>query len=83
MTAPDPIQVLSTPGWLRSAQVADILNVSPKTVQRYAREGKLPFQLTLGGHRRYEERAILELAASMVTPATDGPAASVGGESDG
>ena len=56
--------------FLRSAEVAAILQVSPKTVCRWAMDGKLPFQRTLGGHRRYPEEAIRELAASLqVQPA--------------
>jgi excisionase family DNA binding protein len=50
------------PSYLRAAQVADILHVSPKTVSRWAQEGKLPFLKTLGGHRRYPEAEIRELA---------------------
>jgi helix-turn-helix protein len=30
------------PSYLRTAQVADLLYVSPKTVSRWAKEGKLP-----------------------------------------
>jgi excisionase family DNA binding protein len=52
--------------FLRSAQVAAILQVSPKTIARWAKEGRLPCQRTLGGHRRYPEPAIRELAASLV-----------------
>jgi excisionase family DNA binding protein len=33
-----------------TAEVADLLHVSPKTVSRWAKEGKLPFLKTLGGH---------------------------------
>ncbi len=51
--------------FLRSAEVAAILQVSPKTVCRWAMDGKLPFQRTLGGHRRFPEEAIRELAASL------------------
>ena len=47
--------------YLRSAEVADLLSVSPKTVSRWAKEGKLPFMKTLGGHRRYPAAAIREL----------------------
>ena len=50
------------PGFLRPAEVADLLSVSPKTVTRWAEEGKLPFLKTLGGHRRYPAAAIQELA---------------------
>jgi excisionase family DNA binding protein len=46
-------------------EVAEILQVSPKTVCRWAMDGKLPFQRTLGGHRRYPEHTIRELAASL------------------
>ena len=33
----------TSPSYLRAAEVADILHVSPKTVSRWAKEGKLPF----------------------------------------
>jgi excisionase family DNA binding protein len=55
----------STATFLRSAQVAAILQVSPKTVARWAQQGRLPCQRTRGGHRRYPEPAIRELAASL------------------
>jgi excisionase family DNA binding protein len=45
--------------------------VSPKTVSRWAQEGRLPFFRTLGGHRRYpdaEIRALLE-SLSELSPA--------------
>jgi excisionase family DNA binding protein len=45
--------------------VAEILSVSPKTVSRWAKEGKLPFLKTLGGHRRYPEAEIRDLAAEL------------------
>ena len=51
--------------YLRSAQVAAILQVSPKTIARWAQQGLLPCQRTLGGHRRYPEPDIRELAASL------------------
>jgi excisionase family DNA binding protein len=55
----------STATFLRSAEVAVILQVSPKTVARWAKDGRLPHQRTLGGHRRYPEPAIRELLASL------------------
>ncbi|HTE71444.1 MAG TPA: helix-turn-helix domain-containing protein [Actinomycetes bacterium] len=58
------------PSYLRTAQVADILFVSPKTVSRWAKEGKLPFLKTLGGHRRYPEAEIRELAEELREEAT-------------
>jgi excisionase family DNA binding protein len=59
MPATEPIS------YLRTAQVADLLHVSPKTVSRWAKEGKLPFLKTLGGHRRYPEAKIRELVATL------------------
>jgi len=55
-------------------QVAAILHVSPKTVSRWTKEGRLPFLKTLGGHRRYPETKIRELAAGNTFAATEGPA---------
>jgi excisionase family DNA binding protein len=49
------------PSYLLPAEVAELLSVSPKTVSRWAKEGKLPFMKTLGGHRRYSEAQIREL----------------------
>jgi excisionase family DNA binding protein len=57
--APEP------PRYLRAAEVAAILQVSPKTVSRWATEGKLPFLKTLGGHRRYPAAEIRELAEQL------------------
>jgi len=60
----------SYPSYLRTAEVADLLHVSPKTVSRWAKEGKLPFLKTLGGHRRYPEAEIRELATELRVAAT-------------
>jgi excisionase family DNA binding protein len=56
---------IETTSYLRTAEVADLLHVSPKTVSRWAKEGKLPFLKTLGGHRRYPEAKIRELANEL------------------
>jgi excisionase family DNA binding protein len=53
------------PSYLLAAEVADILHVSPKTVSRWAKDGKLPFLKTLGGHRRYPASEIRQLAADL------------------
>jgi excisionase family DNA binding protein len=56
---------------LRTAEVADLLHVSPKTVSRWALEGKLPFIKTLGGHRRYPDDRIRQLVDSLRQEPTD------------
>jgi excisionase family DNA binding protein len=48
--------------YIRTAEAAKILRVSPKTVSRWAKEGKLPHVVTLGGHRRFPSSAIHQLA---------------------
>src|SRR5215207_1946919 len=58
------------PSYLHTAEVADLLHVSPKTVARWAKEGKLPYLKTLGGHRRYPEAEIRELASELREEAT-------------
>ncbi len=50
---------------LHTSQLADLLHVSPNTIARWATDGRLPDQRALGGHRRYPEQAIRQLAASL------------------
>jgi excisionase family DNA binding protein len=61
------------PRYLRTAQAAVILHVAPRTVSAWASRGWLPFKLTFGGHRRFEEATLRRIAAEMETthvPAT-------------
>ena len=53
------------PRYLRSGQVAKLMQVSPKTVSRYAKEGKLRYIRTLGNHRRYAEADVLALVEEL------------------
>jgi excisionase family DNA binding protein len=39
--------------FLTPGEVARLLHVSPKTVNRWAHEGRIPCIVTLGGHRRF------------------------------
>jgi DNA-binding GntR family transcriptional regulator len=63
-----------------TAAVAAALGLRPATVQGYARNGRIPFDTTPGGHRRFdvdEVRAVLDLrrntpAASPASMAIDG-----------
>jgi len=50
---------LLTPG-----EVANMFRVDPKTVSRWANDGKLSAYRTLGGHRRFRENEVLELRAA-------------------
>jgi excisionase family DNA binding protein len=47
-------------------EAAERLGISRWQAYKLARSGRLPCQRTLGGHRRYPELAIRELAASLV-----------------
>lgn len=49
-------QELLTPG-----EVARLFGVSPKTVNRWARAGRLTPIMTLGGHRRYRASEVYAL----------------------
>ena len=51
--------------FLHTSQLADILHVSPKTIARWAKDGRRPSQHTLSGHRRSPEPATGQLAASL------------------
>lgn len=47
---------------LTPADVAKLFKVGPKTVDRWAREGKLgPVTHTLGGNRRYNRQYVMSL----------------------
>lgn len=54
--------------YVLTSEVAEILQVSPKTIARWAKEGKLPFARTLGGHRRYPLADIEQLARDLQQP---------------
>jgi excisionase family DNA binding protein len=55
----------SEPKHLTASQAAALLQVSPKTVSRWAKEGKLPYVRTLGGHRRYPDTEIRALVETL------------------
>jgi excisionase family DNA binding protein len=57
--------------YLKPHEVAAILHVDPKTVSRWAKEGKLPHIRTLGRHRRYPEDEIRALAESLKVEPTE------------
>ena len=55
----------SKSAYLLPSEVAEVLQVSPKTVTRWAKEGKLASRRTLGGHRRYARADIESLAEQL------------------
>jgi excisionase family DNA binding protein len=56
--------------YLTTAEVADVFQVSPKSVTRWAHDGRLPHSPTLGGHRRYPDDSIRNLATQGFAQAT-------------
>lgn len=44
--------------WYSPAEIADLTGVSRQTVCRWLDEGRLPYERTLGGHRRIPAEAI-------------------------
>ena len=59
----------TSPAWLTASQAAARLQVSAKTVTRWANQGRLQHRRTLGGHRRYDP----ELIDALVTALTYRP----------
>jgi excisionase family DNA binding protein len=53
--------------YLTPGEVAAILHVSPKTITRWAVEGRIPCIVTLGGHRRFRGDDVRAVAARMHT----------------
>lgn len=49
---------------MTSQRVAQELRVSAASIQRYAREGRIPFDVTPGGHRRYSVEEVRQALAS-------------------
>ena len=50
---------------LTPSEVAQLFRVSPKTVTRWARAGKLTAMRTLGGHRRFRESEVREFLSRV------------------
>ncbi len=50
-----------------TSEVAAVLGLAPATVQKYAREDRIPFGVTPGGHRRFD---IEEVRAALASPKT-------------
>ena len=55
----------SSPSWLTASQAAARLQVSAKTVTRWANQGRLQHRRTLGGHRRYDPELVDALVQAL------------------
>jgi excisionase family DNA binding protein len=51
--------------YLAPGEVARRLHVSPKTINRWANDGRIPCIVTLGGHRRFRRDDIDAVVATM------------------
>jgi excisionase family DNA binding protein len=66
MTKPDD-QDDAEVEYLTPGQVARMLHVSPKTVDRWADQGRIGCIVTLGGHRRFARGDVEEVVAAMAS----------------
>lgn len=57
---------------LSVSAAAAVFHVTPKTLVRWANDGKLPHSLTLGGHRRFRRADLEAIAASLARPVEAG-----------
>ena len=53
--------------YLTPGEVARMLHVSPKTVNRWAHEGRIACIVTLGGHRRFQRDVVERIASQMAS----------------
>nr|WP_106248489.1 BldC family transcriptional regulator [Allonocardiopsis opalescens] len=52
---------------MTAQEVANLFRVHPKTVSSWARQGKLTYIRTLGGHRRYTADDVRQLLKEQTT----------------
>jgi excisionase family DNA binding protein len=57
--------VPTTDDYMTPGEAARTLHVSPKTINRWANEGRIPCIITLGGHRRFRRHDIEATVQSM------------------
>jgi len=56
--------------YLSTQEVASLINVTETTVKRWADEGKIPCHKTLGGHRKFLMKEIVQFAEDNAYPLT-------------
>jgi excisionase family DNA binding protein len=59
-----PVPLAEEDSWLTRTDVAHLFQVSPSTVTRWAREGRIPAKRTPGGHYRYPAPDMRRLAGT-------------------
>jgi len=59
-----PMGAAEEDSWLTRTDVAHLFQVSPSTVTRWAREGRIPAKRTPGGHYRYPAPEMRRLAGT-------------------
>lgn len=59
--------------WLTLSEAATLLSIHTATLRRWADEGKIPFMLTPGGHRRFADSDIKQLTARRQKVRRPGP----------
>ncbi len=52
-------------GYLTTGEAARLLGVSPKTVSRWADQGRIVHLVTIGGHRRFARSVIEQTRVAM------------------
>jgi excisionase family DNA binding protein len=57
----EPETEISSTEYLTRSEVSKLLGVSPNTVTRWAREGRLACLVTLGGHHRFDREVVEQL----------------------
>jgi excisionase family DNA binding protein len=57
----EPDIQMSDTEFLTRSEVAKMLGVSPNTVTRWAREGRLACLVTLGGHHRFDREVVEQI----------------------
>jgi len=53
------------PEYLTASEAAAYFHVSPKTIGRWAKEGRLPYLKTMGGHRRFRADDLQAIVESL------------------
>ncbi len=71
---------LTAPKLLTPGEVAQLFRVDPKTVTRWARDGKLSSMRTPGGHRRYREDEVRDYLEGRGGPKLDTRAVTIEAE---